>query len=74
MTTVLLTPADAAARLAVTERYLMENYARLGIPVVRLGHRTLRFRAEDLDRWAAKQAKRRAALSMLTLVSDALPA
>jgi len=41
----LLTPEEAAEILGVTKRYLL----KLGIRRVHLGHRTIRFRLEDIE-------------------------
>jgi excisionase family DNA binding protein len=52
---LLLDMTQAAARLGVTRRWLADHYRRHGIPAVRLGHRTLRFRPADLERWASRR-------------------
>ncbi len=54
----LLTMAEAAQCLGVTTRYFSENYRTWGIPAVRYGHRTIRFRPEDLAEFARKMARR----------------
>jgi hypothetical protein len=49
--TAILTSAQVAAWLAVLPRQL----ARLGVPRVRLGHKTIRYRAKDVQAWLNKQ-------------------
>lgn len=53
----LLTSAQAANYLQVPTRTFLESYQVWRIPVVRLGHRTLRFRPEDLDAFAKRAAR-----------------
>lgn len=45
----LLTQAEVAALLAIRPRAV----TRLGIPAVRLGHRTIRYRRSDLEAFIA---------------------
>jgi excisionase family DNA binding protein len=47
----VLTIAETAARLRVSRSAVREYYRFHGLPIVRLSHRTLRVREEDLDRW-----------------------
>jgi hypothetical protein len=50
---------DGAARyLGITRRMFADNWRGWGIPVVRMGHRTLRWRVDDLDAWARNKATR----------------
>jgi excisionase family DNA binding protein len=45
-----LTYKDLARRWSVSVRHARRIVARLRIPTVRLGHRTVRFRPADVDR------------------------
>lgn len=45
----LLTPAQVAARLNISRSYCTRMLNRLHVPVIRLGHRTVRYRLEDID-------------------------
>jgi hypothetical protein len=45
------TPEEAAEYLRVTPRWLRE---RSDVPAVVMGHKTVRYRKCDLDRWAAE--------------------
>lgn len=56
----LLTPDQAAEYLQVTPRTFRESYRLWGIPAVKLGHRTVRFREEDLAAFARRMARRAA--------------
>jgi excisionase family DNA binding protein len=47
----MLTIAEVADRLRVSRSAVRDYYRRDGLPIVRLSHRTLRVREEDLDRW-----------------------
>lgn len=47
-----------AAYLGITRRMFAERWREWGIPVIRMGHRTLRWRQEDLDAWCGKRARR----------------
>jgi hypothetical protein len=58
MDETLIDMQAAADRLSVTRRMFASNWRSWGIPVVRLGHRTLRWRPEDIEAWAKKRAKR----------------
>jgi predicted DNA-binding transcriptional regulator AlpA len=59
MTDTQLLDMDGAANyLAITRRQFAANWRAWQIPVIRLGHRTLRWRREDLDAWCAKRARR----------------
>ena len=49
-----LTQAEVAAWLKVKPRQI----ERLGVPGVRLGHRTLRYRRSDVERWVAARVER----------------
>jgi hypothetical protein len=51
---VLWTLEETAARLRVKKRQVQ----RLGVPAVRLGHRTLRYRPADVERWLAERVER----------------
>ncbi len=52
----LLSPADAARRLGVTEQWLEDcRRRRAGPPVHRLGHRTVRYAIADLDSFIASR-------------------
>jgi len=57
--TVLLTPAEAARRLGVKERVL-ERWRSTGDgpAYVRLGGKTLRYRASDLEAFIARSVRR----------------
>ncbi len=59
MDPILLDLTEAAALLSFTPGYLKRNYKDLGLPVVKTGHRTIRFRRADLEKWAAKNARLR---------------
>jgi excisionase family DNA binding protein len=48
-TFALITPDQAAERLGITRRYLMDNYRGWGCPSTKFGKRTVRFRPEDID-------------------------
>ena len=54
----LMTPRDVAARLRVTEKAL-ENWrgSGAGPAFVRLGHRCVRYRAEDVDAFVAGRVR-----------------
>jgi excisionase family DNA binding protein len=54
----LLTTEEAATYLGLTPRYFRDNYRTWGIPAVRFGHRTIRFRPDDLESFARKMARR----------------
>lgn len=45
----LLTPAQVAARLGISRSYCTRMLDRFNVPVIRLGHRTVRYRSEDID-------------------------
>ena len=47
----------AARYLGITKRMMSENWRRWGIKHVRLGHRTIRFRREDLESWTQRKAR-----------------
>ncbi len=48
----LLTPAETAAMLAVSERTLREwRKNKVGPPHLRLSHTKVRYRTEDVDAW-----------------------
>lgn len=49
-----LTQAQVAALLQVRPRQVQ----RLGVTAVRLGHRTLRYRRSDVERWLAERVER----------------
>jgi hypothetical protein len=51
---VLLTQGEVASWLKVKPRQV----ERLGVPAVRLGHRTLRYRRSDVERWLAERVER----------------
>ena len=51
---VLLSRAQVAEWLQLRPRQV----ERLGVPAVRLGHRTLRYRRGDVERWLAARAER----------------
>lgn len=59
MTPRLLTASEAAAYLGLTEKALRHRVGREGIPVKRLGVRTLRFDPCALDRWMDESARYR---------------
>jgi hypothetical protein len=46
------TPDEAAEYLKVTARWLRE---RSDVPAVLMGHKTVRYRQRDLDRWMAER-------------------
>lgn len=46
----LLTPEEVADKLGIRKRHVQ----RLGIPCVRLGRKTLRYRLQDVDTWIDK--------------------
>jgi len=50
----LLTQAAVATWLRIKPRQV----ERLGVPAVRLGHRTLRYRRSDVERWLAARVER----------------
>lgn len=62
----LLSPAAAAARLGIKARTLLED---LPIPRVKLGHRTVRFREEDIDRYEVYRDARRATRRLAKFVT-----
>jgi excisionase family DNA binding protein len=47
----LLTIADVAARLNVSEKTVRRMVERSDLPVVRLGHRSLRVDPDELEAW-----------------------
>lgn len=51
----LLTYAGAAAAKGVSVHRLRRAVARKELACVKLGHRTVRFRAVDLERWENRQ-------------------
>jgi excisionase family DNA binding protein len=53
----LLSTDQAAAHLGVSPRYFRENYKAWGIPCLGFGHRTIKFRPEDLDAFTASQVR-----------------
>ena len=48
---VLLSPRQVAAMIGISRR----NVLRLGIPRIQLGHRTIRYRKEDVDGFIKKK-------------------
>ena len=58
---ILLDMTQAAQRLGIERGMFARNWRAWGIKSVRLGHRTVRFHVGDLDAWAGKASKRRAA-------------
>jgi hypothetical protein len=52
----VLTAAEVAAWLQIKPRQVQ----RLGIPQLRLGHKTIRYRASAVAKWLEKQAKKAA--------------
>ena len=50
----ILNREQVAAWLQVRPRQV----ERLGVPCLRLGHRTLRYRCSDVERWLAERAER----------------
>lgn len=52
---ILLTQAQVAEWLSIKPRQV----ERLGVPAVRLGHRTLRYRRSDVESWLAGRLERR---------------
>jgi excisionase family DNA binding protein len=56
-TSRLMTPADAAAKLGVTRRWLLEQAAAGRIPSVKLAARLVRFDPADLDRYAESRRR-----------------
>ena len=53
----LLATEAAASFFGVTPRYFRDNCRTRGIEAVRFGHRTIRFRPEDLAEFARKMAR-----------------
>lgn len=53
---LLLTPRDAAAELAISERTLWGLTKRKELPCVRIG-KSVRYRPADLEKFAADRAK-----------------
>jgi hypothetical protein len=52
----LLSPAEAARRVGVTEQWLEDaRRRRVGPPVHRLGHRTIRYERAALEKWIASR-------------------
>ncbi len=57
-----LSPAEAAARVGVTERYLAHlRHSRRGPAYYTLGHRTVRYRVADVDAWMASTEEKQGA-------------
>jgi predicted DNA-binding transcriptional regulator AlpA len=57
ITPILLASADAAAALGISPRMLWAITAPRGdLPSVRLGPKCVRYRAKDLEAWAAAKA------------------
>ena len=52
---IFLDLSQAAEYLGVTRRWLADNYLAQGIPHHKLSHKMLRFKAFELDRWAARR-------------------
>jgi excisionase family DNA binding protein len=52
----MLRTREAAALLAISERLLWSLTARGEIPCVRISRRCVRYRAADLEAWAARRA------------------
>jgi excisionase family DNA binding protein len=55
---LLLTTAQAADALGFSERHFRRLVASGAIRALRIGHRSVRFRPEDLRDWIALQADR----------------
>jgi hypothetical protein len=53
--TALLTPAEALAYLKIERKEPHRVLSRLGVPCVRLGHRTVRYRLVDLERFVQRR-------------------
>lgn len=51
----LLTIEEAAAEIRVSERSIRRYLARRKLAALRLGHRTVRIRRADLDRFTERQ-------------------
>ena len=49
----ILTQKEVAAWLKLKPRQV----ERLGIPALRLGHRTIRYRRSDVERWVAERVE-----------------
>lgn len=55
----LLTTEDVARLLGVSEKLIHNwRYEGRGPRFVKLGHRTVRYRPEDVDSWIERQARR----------------
>jgi excisionase family DNA binding protein len=52
----LLTSAQVAARLGISRSYCGRLLRRLGVPRVALGHRTVRYRYDDVQAAIARAA------------------
>lgn len=58
---IWLTPAEAAGRLSINAATLAaQRRANSGPPYVRLGRRIIRYRADELDQWVAREREKTA--------------
>lgn len=55
----LLTVKNVADLLAVSPKFVYMLVQEKGLPALKVGHRTLRFDLEDLNRWLKEMQKKR---------------
>ena len=53
----VLTPKEAAKYLSISKSYLLYLFRENKMPGTKIGHRTIRFKIEDLNDWLDKQDK-----------------